>query len=54
MKMTPDQALHILAQASSEFKGTARDHETIGQAIKVIANLIRPKEESKNEVPKTG
>ena len=38
--MTPQQALEILAQVSSEFKGTKKDHEVILQALQVLKNFI--------------
>lgn len=38
--LTAEQAFNVLAQASSEFKGTRRDHEMIELAIKTLEPLV--------------
>jgi hypothetical protein len=42
--MTPEQALQILDQVCQNVSGTRKDHETIAQAITVLADAIKPKD----------
>ena len=43
--MTPEQALQIIDQVCQNVPGTRKDHETIAQAIAVLAEAIKPKQE---------
>ena len=46
--MTPEQALQILDQVTQNVAGTRKDHETIRQALEVLAKAITPSTESTN------
>ena len=39
---TPKQALEILAQAATQFRGTRAEHEIIEKAIRTLAPLVEP------------
>ena len=41
--MTPEQALEIIKQVQQQFAATGKDHDTIRQAVAVLAEAIRPK-----------
>lgn len=43
--MTPEQALQILDQVTQNVAGTRKDHETIRQALEVLAKTIAPSAE---------
>lgn len=39
-KMTVEQAINLLQQATSQFKGTLQDHQLILQAFQVVVAAI--------------
>lgn len=39
--MDAKQALNIINQVCSEFRGTRKDHEVIEQAIQVLQSLVQ-------------
>jgi len=43
--MTPEQALQILDQVTQNVAGTRKDHETIRQALEVLAKVVAPANE---------
>lgn len=48
--MTQEQALNLLAQAATQYKGTLEEHQTLQQAVKVLDELVNPiVEEKKNK-----
>lgn len=46
--MKPEEALSIVAQACGEFRGTLKDHQTIQEALQLLAKLIAPDEQDAN------
>ena len=42
--MDAKQALRIVNQVCSEFRGTRQDHELLKQAIQVLESALTPKE----------
>lgn len=46
-QMTVEQALNILSQVASVYKGTLQEHQTIIEAFKVIKEALEPKAEEK-------
>jgi hypothetical protein len=42
--MDAKQALQIVNQVCSEFRGTRQDHELLKQAIQVLESALTPKE----------
>ena len=45
-QLTPKQALEILAQAATQFKGTRAEHELIEKAFRTVAPLVEDKTNS--------
>ena len=41
--MTQEQALNLLAQAATQYKGTLEEHQTLQKAVNVLDELINPK-----------
>jgi uncharacterized protein YoxC len=46
-KMTIEQALNVLSQVTSQYKGTLQEHQTIIEAFKVLKEALEPKPEEK-------
>jgi hypothetical protein len=46
--MTPEQALQILSEATSQLKCTRKEHEIIVSALKVLQNLTETQNTEKN------
>lgn len=44
--ISPQQALDLLAQAASAFRGTLAEHQTLQNAVVVLNELVNPKEET--------
>jgi hypothetical protein len=44
--MSPEQALQTLAQASSLANMTLQDHSRCQEAIRILSELVKPKEEA--------
>lgn len=42
--MKLEEALNIVAQVCSEFRGTLKDHQTIQEALQVIKLATEPKQ----------
>jgi hypothetical protein len=42
--MDAKQALQLINQVCSEFRGTRQDHELLKQAIQVLESALTPKE----------
>ena len=47
-EISPMQAVNIIAQVASQYKGTAQEHRTIQHAMQIIINAL-PKEVKKGE-----
>ena len=41
-QLTPKQALEILAQAASQFRGTRSVHELLEKSVRTLAALVEP------------
>jgi len=39
-QLTPKQALEILAQAATQFRGTRQEHELIERAFRALSPLV--------------
>jgi hypothetical protein len=39
-KLTPQQALDLLAQAAAQFRGTRQEHELLARALSVLSAAI--------------
>jgi hypothetical protein len=48
-KITPEQALNNLYQASTLAKLSAQEHQVLLESAKVLQEIIKPKEKTKNE-----
>jgi len=44
--MKPEEALNIVAAACAEFRGTLKDHQTIQEALQVLAKLVKPEDDN--------
>ena len=44
--LTPKQALEILAQAASQFRGTRSEHELIERAFKTLLPVVEPPQQA--------
>lgn len=50
--MSPVEALNILERVTANVNGTRRDHLAVIQALQVIGDALKPKEEKKDEKKK--
>lgn len=47
--MTAQQALQVLADATSTVQATRQQHQLIGQALNILGAMVNPPKESKVE-----
>jgi hypothetical protein len=45
-EITTKQALEVLAQAAAQFRGTRQEHELLEKAIRVLAPLVEPPQQT--------
>lgn len=50
--MTPEEALNLLAQVASIYKGTLEEHTALQSAIRTINQIIKPTETQETNTPK--
>lgn len=48
-KMTPEEALNLLAQVASIYKGTLEEHTALQTAVQTISEIIKPVEKTKKD-----
>lgn len=46
-QMTPKQALEAVNQIVINYKGTLQEHQILQTAMKVLSDLVEPKDKSK-------
>jgi hypothetical protein len=47
--MKKEQALQLIDQLISQFRGTRQEHELLAQAMSVLRELEEPKEKKRNK-----
>jgi len=45
--MTTDQALNLLSQVASVYKGTLEEHNALQTALKTISDAVKPEDTKK-------
>ena len=45
-ELTNKQALEILAQAAAQFRGTRSEHELLERAIRTLATVVEPSQQT--------